>query len=88
MKLKEIIYSFLFLTLAVSCNESVLDPQTVSQDQAVTVGLKSGVIGAVYYVATTGSDSNLGTETSPFLTIQKAANVVKPGETVIVKDGV
>jgi len=88
MKLKEIIYSILFLILAVSCNESVLDPQSASQDQAVTVGLKSAVIGNVYYVATTGSDTNAGTETSPFLTIQKAANVVKPGETVIVKDGV
>jgi hypothetical protein len=40
-----------------------------------------------YYVATTGSDNNAGTTVAPFATIQKAANVVVAGDTVIVKDG-
>ncbi|RJQ32186.1 MAG: DUF1565 domain-containing protein [Actinobacteria bacterium] len=40
-----------------------------------------------YYVAKTGSDSNDGSETSPFLTIQKAANTVQAGDTVYVKEG-
>ena len=31
------------------------------------------VQGATYYVATTGSDSNIGTLTSPFRTIKKAS---------------
>jgi Protein of unknown function (DUF1565). len=35
-----------------------------------------------------GDDGNPGTAASPFRTIQKAANVVNPGDTVIVRDGV
>ncbi|MBO7743767.1 Ig-like domain-containing protein [Paenibacillus sp. MWE-103] len=41
-----------------------------------------------YYVAKTGSDGNPGTEAEPFLTIQKAADVLLPGETVIIREGV
>ncbi|MBO0857528.1 MAG: right-handed parallel beta-helix repeat-containing protein [Chloracidobacterium sp.] len=44
--------------------------------------------GDTFYVSPTGSDSNPGTETQPFLTIQRAADVVNPGNTVIVEDGV
>ena len=40
------------------------------------------------YVAPAGSDSNPGTSTAPFLTIQKAADVVNPGDVVIVADGI
>jgi hypothetical protein len=40
------------------------------------------------YVAPTGSDSNPGTDLEPFATIQHAAAVVNPGDTVIVQDGV
>jgi hypothetical protein len=43
--------------------------------------------GNVYYVATNGSDSNSGTITAPFKTIQHAADIVKPGDTVIVRNG-
>ena len=42
----------------------------------------------VYYVSPTGNDSNPGTELQPFLTIQHAANLVGPGDTVIVEDGI
>ena len=44
--------------------------------------------GATYYVSTTGSDSNLGTKSEPWLTIQHAANTVKAGATVYVFGGV
>ena len=44
--------------------------------------------GATFYVSPTGSDSNPGTQAQPFRTIQKAADVVNPGNTVIVEDGV
>lgn len=44
-------------------------------------------IGTSYYVSQTGSDANLGTETLPFKTIQKAADIVNPGDTVYVKAG-
>jgi len=42
---------------------------------------------ATYYVSTSGSDSNAGSSSAPFKTIQKAANIVNPGDTVIVRDG-
>lgn len=41
-----------------------------------------------YYVAPSGSDSNPGTSGAPFQTIQHAADIVNPGDTVIVNDGV
>jgi uncharacterized protein YjdB len=40
-----------------------------------------------YYVSPSGSDANPGTESAPFRTIQKAADVVQPGNEVIVEDG-
>lgn len=43
--------------------------------------------GTTYYVATDGNDSNPGTIEEPFLTIQKAADTVSPGDTVLVREG-
>ncbi len=43
--------------------------------------------GEVYYVSVNGNDNNPGTLQKPFRTIQKAANVVKPGDTVYVRGG-
>lgn len=42
---------------------------------------------ALYYVSTNGKDSNPGTISSPWKTIQKAANTVKQGDTVTIKGG-
>src|SRR5258706_9863538 len=43
---------------------------------------------ATYWVATTGSDSNPGTQTAPFRHLTKGAAVAtQPGDTVIVRDG-
>ncbi len=41
-----------------------------------------------YYVATSGDDENPGTSTAPFKTIQRGADVVEPGDTVLVRPGV
>jgi hypothetical protein len=41
-----------------------------------------------YYVSPSGNDSSAGTESQPFRTIQRAVDVVNPGDTVIVEDGV
>ena len=41
-----------------------------------------------YYVSTTGSDSNPGTISQPFATIQKAADVATYGDTVYIRGGV
>lgn len=43
--------------------------------------------GKTYYVATNGDDSGPGSQSSPFKTIQKGADVVQPGETVCVLPG-
>ena len=43
--------------------------------------------GATYYVAPRGADSNPGSQSRPFRTIQHAADIVNPGDTVIVEDG-
>ena len=40
-----------------------------------------------YFVATNGSDSNPGTLDNPFRTIQRAANVAQPGDSVLVRQG-
>lgn len=41
----------------------------------------------LYYVATTGSDSNNGSAEAPFRTIQKAANMAKAGDAVLIREG-
>lgn len=42
----------------------------------------------IYHVAKNGADTNPGTEAAPFLTIQKAANLAAPGDTVLVHAGI
>jgi len=41
----------------------------------------------IYYVATTGSDSNPGTLAQPFRTIAKGVSVLEPGDTTFVRAG-
>jgi len=45
-------------------------------------------LAATYYVSPTGNDRYTGTSLKPFRTIQKAADLTKAGDTVIVKNGV
>lgn len=54
---------------------------------AVLLLLAGSVQGTTYYVSPAGSDGNPGTGDAPFQTIQQAAKVVNPGDTVIVRDG-
>ena len=42
---------------------------------------------AEYYVSPTGSDSNPGTQASPFATVQKGANAASAGDTVWLRAG-
>lgn len=42
----------------------------------------------IYHVSKTGSDLNDGSETQPFLTINKATSIAEEGDTVIVHEGV
>jgi hypothetical protein len=43
---------------------------------------------SLYYVATSGADTNSGSEAAPFRTIQKAADVAIAGDTVHVRAGI
>jgi hypothetical protein len=83
--MKFILFTFLALWALASCSEKPLDNQTSTTEEGQPK-LKSASIN--YYVSTSGSDSNPGTSASPFRTIQKAADMVNPGDTVIIRDGV
>ena len=48
----------------------------------------AGQEGSVYYVASGGSDENSGTLDKPFRTIQKATEVMVPGDTCYVREGI
>ena len=41
-----------------------------------------------YYVSKTGSDKNPGTKSAPFLTIQKAADIMKQGDVCYISAGI
>ncbi|MGD8499687.1 MAG: right-handed parallel beta-helix repeat-containing protein [Phycisphaerales bacterium] len=43
---------------------------------------------AEYFIATNGADGNFGSQEEPFRTIQKAADMMKPGDTCYVREGV
>jgi MYXO-CTERM domain-containing protein len=47
----------------------------------------SAASASTYHVATTGSDSAAGTHTAPFKTIQRAADAVAAGDTVVIHAG-
>ncbi len=47
----------------------------------------SALFGAEYYVASTGQDSNPGTESSPWKTIDKANSTLRAGDTVYIRKG-
>ena len=51
------------------------------------LAMSSSLYATTYYVATTGNDTNAGTRTAPFATIQKGVNMAQPGDTVSVADG-
>jgi hypothetical protein len=51
------------------------------------LALASPAMAAIYYVATNGSNSNAGSATAPFQTIQKGLSVVSAGDTLVIRDG-
>jgi hypothetical protein len=48
----------------------------------------AGAIVCYYVDASTGNDANLGGRADPFRTVQRAAGVLRPGDIVIVRNGV
>ena len=55
---------------------------------AFALTLAAQAFGAVYYVATDGSDSNAGSKDKPFATLNKANKVVAAGDTVWIRGGI
>lgn len=87
MELKILISGFLFMGFTLSCIEPVVDTTTLEKNQPVNFKLKSGIIGNKYYISKTGSNSNTGAPSAPFLTIDKGLSVAMAGDTVFVKSG-
>ena len=54
---------------------------------AIILILVASSFSTVYHVAKTGADTNAGTGAQPFLTIQKAADVMQPGDSVLIHAG-
>lgn len=66
-----------------------LKNRTSSKLRAVVDHLEQRtLLSTTWYVATTGSNANPGSLAAPFQTIQQAANVAKPGDTVLIEGGV
>jgi len=68
-------------TLTVTDDDGATDTDTVS----ITVTTVGG--GNIYYVATTGNNTNPGTESQPWQTISYAASRVQAGDTVLINPG-
>ena len=51
-------------------------------------GTRSSLEGAYYYVSPSGNDSNPGTESQPWRTLQRAADLAGAGDTVLVRNGI
>jgi len=61
---------------------------TLSANTTVTATYTAPASGITYYVSGSGSDSNSGlSTTTPFLTLQHAASVTQPGDTVYAMSG-
>lgn len=66
-------------------SESVTE---AARDRPADMPLIANNVPRTYHVSPTGSDSNNGLSTSsPFKTIQKAANLTNPGDTVLIMNG-
>ena len=74
-------YSHIILTAAATL-ACISSPLALARAEA------QSSTGNTYYVGPNGSDINNGSQASPFATIKHADNIVMPGDTVIVLDGI
>ncbi len=70
---------FTVLMLALSANQVAY---------AAAPASANNLSGNTYYVSTSGSDSNPGTQSLPWRTIGKAGNSVSAGDTLYIRGGV
>lgn len=67
---------------------TVTDDRGLTDSDTVNIEVAAAGAGSRYFVDgddVNASDSNPGTEASPFKTIQRAADLVNPGDTVVIK---
>jgi len=64
----------------------VTDNASTTATKALSI-IVSATGGTTYYVATTGLDTNPGSSSQPWLTLQHAVDSIAAGDTVIVRDG-
>jgi len=74
----------LLLTLLLACSAPMLE---TPESAFVATAPVHNSAQTAYYVAPDGDDANLGTESRPWATIQHAADVLTPGDTVYVRAG-
>lgn len=77
---------FFFILFNASCTKAKHEIQPVVP--VVTTPVTPPILTKTYHVAKTGDDRNQGTLLSPFLTIQKASEVVSPGDTIYIRAGI
>ena len=91
-----LIFAFLFIGGSVQAYSARIpttlsDPSQTELLKIDELSIPAGVLSkaeCTLYVAPSGSDENPGTQSAPFKSIQKAADVVNPGDVVCVADGV
>lgn len=86
-RLKMLVYVLIFLIFSLSCMKQAIAQLPSTQKHPQTVRIKSASIGT-YYVSPTGSNSNPGSESRPFLTAAYAASKANPGDIVIFENGI
>ncbi len=74
-------------TMRVLLNRSALSSATAAGAVYADIPSPPEPTGTVYWVATHGNDSNAGTETEPFATVQKAHDICSKGDGIYVKAG-
>ena len=88
MKTKRILITVsVLVALLLAAGQAAGQPGGPEDPQAPRRTLVSAYAGKVYYVATTGSDSNPGTIAQPWRTIQQAANTMVASDTVYIRAG-
>lgn len=99
-KTKIILLCFLIAAVFAIVNGIEINPDTASKPKADNIKTekkaepqknekKADSDGITYYVSATGKDSNDGlSEKTPFQTIRKAVQVVEPGDTVLIGNGI
>jgi hypothetical protein len=74
--------NYTYLVKAIDADNNLSDPSNAASATTLAAGP------AVYYVAPTGSDNNSGSAANPFKTVQKGIDVLQPGDTLNIKEGI